>query len=359
MLDEYYQEKVRRGSCSAQSARDQRACLRVCLADFLAEDIGKLTPKRAALHYERLVKTPTRKTGQPPAAATHRYYLSLTQRMFRWAVRKGYVRESAFAAIQPVGRPSRGKKQLRFEEAERFLTAGFQLFDEQKDLMALAAVTTLLLGCRASEVMYLKVRDLDCGGTRLWIAAQDSEYRGKTRNAARNPEVPDVLRPRLLQRAAGLQPEDYLFGISSNGRPSCRQTLYKAVRRVCLAAGGPVVCPHSLRGLWATAGVRSGALSHTVAAALGHGSFKVTAKHYVQPGTLDGARTGQLMQMLSSAKAERGSEPANLQAEQLLSSLPVETLARLIELASRTPGSTVLTGAPNQPTTEDTAPPAI
>lgn len=40
--------------------------------------------------------------------------------MFRWAVRKGYVSESAFAAIQPVGRPSRGKKQLRFKEAERF-----------------------------------------------------------------------------------------------------------------------------------------------------------------------------------------------------------------------------------------------
>ena len=190
VLDEYHQEKLLRGSCSDQSARDQRASLRFWLADFLAQDIGKLTPKRAALHYEQLVSTPTRKTGQPPAAATHRYYLSLTQRMFRWAVRKGYVRESAFAAIQPVGRPSRGKKQLRFEEAERFLTAGVRLFDEQKDVMALAAVTTLLLGCRASEVLHLKVRDLDCGGTRLWIAAQDGEYRGKTRNAARNPEVP-------------------------------------------------------------------------------------------------------------------------------------------------------------------------
>ena len=265
LLDQYHQEKLQRGSCSLQSAHDQQATLRRWLADFLEDDLGKLTPKRAALHYERLVHTPTRKTGQSPTAATHRYYLSLAQRMFRWAVRKGYVRESAFAAVQPVGRPSRGKKQLRFEEAERFLTAGFRLFDEQQDVMALAAVTTLLLGCRASEVLYLKVRDLDCGGTRLWVAAQDGEYRGKTRNAARHREVPDVLRPRLLQRTVGLQPEDYLFGISSKDRPSHRQTLHKAVRRVCLAAAVPVVCPHSLRGLWATAGVGSGALSHTVA----------------------------------------------------------------------------------------------
>jgi hypothetical protein len=45
--------------------------------------------------------------------------------------------------------------------------------------------------------MALHVRDLDCGGTRLWIAAPDSEYSGKTDNAARNPEVPEALRPRL------------------------------------------------------------------------------------------------------------------------------------------------------------------
>ena len=73
------------------------------------------------------------------------------------------VSQSAFAAIQPVGRPSRGKKQLRFEEAERFFNAGFALFDKQQDSLAPAAVTTLLLGCRVSEVVHLKVRDLDCG----------------------------------------------------------------------------------------------------------------------------------------------------------------------------------------------------
>lgn len=30
-----------------------------------------------------------------------------------------HVRENPFANVQPVGRPSRGKKQLRFEEADR------------------------------------------------------------------------------------------------------------------------------------------------------------------------------------------------------------------------------------------------
>ena len=335
VLDEHMADKVQRGWCAASSAQFQGARLRAWLTDSLEEDIGKLTPKRATAYYERLVATPTRKTGQPPTAATHRFYLNLAQTLFRWAARKGYIRESPFAEVQPVGRPNRGKKQLRFEEAERFITAGFRMFDEKGDAMALAAVTALLLGCRASEVLYLHVRDLDCGGTRLWIAAPDSEYSGKTANAARNPEVPEALRPRLLQRTIGKRPEEYLFGVASTGRPKSRQVLHSAVRRVCIAAGVPIVCPHSLRGLWATAGVRSGALSHAVAAALGHGSFKVTAKHYVQPGTLDGACTEGLVQMLDLKTAKSSPDAARLHAEQLLSSLPPETLAKLIELADQ------------------------
>ncbi len=41
VLDEYHQEKLLRGSCSDQSARDQRATLRFWLADFLEQDIGR------------------------------------------------------------------------------------------------------------------------------------------------------------------------------------------------------------------------------------------------------------------------------------------------------------------------------
>lgn len=335
VLDEYIQEKVQHGLCGMTTAGEQRARLRGWLADALEEDIAKLTPKRAAAHYERVVATPTRKTGKPPTAATQRLYLRLAKGLFRWAIRKGYLRESPFATILPVGRPSRGNKQLRFEEAERFITVGFRMFDEKADAMALAAVTALLLGCRVSEVLHLRVRDLDCSGTRLWVAAQDGEYSGKTHNAARNPEVPEVLRLRLLRRAAGKQPEEYLFGASPSGGPKKRQLLHVAVRRVCIAAGVPAVCPHSLRGLWATAGVRSGALSHAVAAALGHGSFQVTAKHYVQPGTLEGARTERLVKMLDLSATPTEQDSASLEAEQLLSSLPAKTLARLIELAGR------------------------
>ena len=336
LLDAYMKDKVQQGVCSARSAEDQRARLRGWLGDSLQDEPSKLTPKRAAALYESLVQTPTSKTGQPPTAATQRYYLKLAKALFRWAVNKGYLSESPFASIQPVGRPNRGKKQLRFDEAERFISTAFQLFDERQDTMALAAVTALLLGCRASEVLQLRVRDLDCGGTKLWVAARDSDYRGKTANAARDPDVPEVLRPRLLKLTADQAPDAYLFGLSSTGKPKSRQALHSTVQRLCVAAGVPVVCTHSLRGVWATAGVRSGALSHAVAAALGHGSFAVTAKHYVQPGAIDGARTERLVQMLDLDAAKQAAQPPSQSPAQLLASLPAETLARLLELAGLT-----------------------
>lgn len=331
VLDEYTHEKVRRGLCREDSANIQRARLSDWLATFLNQEIGKLTAKRAAALYEQLVATPTRRTGEPPKVATHQFYLNLAQTLFRWAQRKGYVRESPFADVQPSGRPNRGKKQLRFDEAERFIAAGFQLFETRQDWMALAAVTALLLGMRASEVIHLRVRDLDCGGTKLWIAASDS-YRGKTIHARRDSEVPKVLQLRLVKLAQGRAPDAYLFGVARTGKPRCRQMLNPAVHRICKAAQVPLVCPHSLRGLWATAGVRSGAVSHAVAAALGHGSFEVTAKHYVRPGTLEGNRTSRLVELLALDGDSAEKESAD--AKQILSGLPPALLSKLIALVS-------------------------
>jgi hypothetical protein len=40
-------------------------------------------------------------------------------------------------------------------------------------------------------------------------------------------------------------------------------------------------------------------MEQDAAAALGHGSFEVTAKHYVQPGTLESSRTSRLVGLLA------------------------------------------------------------
>jgi hypothetical protein len=61
----------------------------------------------------------------------------------------------------------------------------------------------------------------------------------------------------------------------------------------------PAVVPHSLRGLHATLASGFGATSHAVAAAPGHTSFIVTARHYVDRDTLEQARSRRSRDVLS------------------------------------------------------------
>src|SRR5205814_1049912 len=124
----------------------------------------------------------------------HRFYLKLAQGFFSWVVRKGFLSKNPFKDVQPVGRPSTGKVQLRLDEAKRYKDTAFRLFDEKGDRMALAAVVPLFLGLRASGVMGRCVRDIDAGGAVLWIDT------GKSKNARRQLVVKaQPLRERLAQ----------------------------------------------------------------------------------------------------------------------------------------------------------------
>ena len=61
----------------------------------------------------------------------------------------------------------------------------------------------------------------------------------------------------------------------------------------------------------------------------------MTERHYVEPSALDGNRTDQLVEMLKLEGAKTTPSMANISAEQLLTSLPPATLAKLIQLAQR------------------------
>ena len=331
-LREYLAEKERLGKAKPETCAAQLICLRRLFAAHLDEDLARITPPRAETIYRQLVETPSEKTGKPPEAATHRLYRALAHGFYLWAVRKGYVAQSPFRDVQPVGRPSTGKPQLTLDEAKRYRDAALRLYDEHGDVMALAAVVPLYLGLRVSEVLSRRVRDLDCNGTMLRIP------HGKTKNARRYLAIKaTALRTRLAQLASGKDAEDLLFGVDAKGKQRARQTLHTAVQRVCAAASVPRVCPHSLRGLWATLGVESGAAESAVASALGHGSFEMTARHYAQPEALSDARSDRVASFL-----EARSEPANLELDKLtpeglLAQLPESTVEKLALLLSARP----------------------
>ena len=74
----------------------------------------------------------------------------------------------------------------------------------------------------------------------------------------------------------------------------------EVARNFCKAAQVPRVCPHCLRGLHSTLALEHGATSGLVAAALGHGSFEITQRHYVQPDTVDNLKQAKVSAALES-----------------------------------------------------------
>ena len=267
------------------------------IARFLGEStaLGALTPARANALYEAETRRVIDAKGQPVAAASHRTLLGQCKRFYAWAVEHHYATQNPFAATKPVGKPKVGKAQLRIDEARRF--AGVALQKAQHgDAAATAAIVALLLGMRASEVLVRVVRDLDDGGKVLWIT------RGKTDNARRRLQVPEVLRALLSAMAKDKPADAFLFGQSptSPGKPRSDAWLWGHVQKLCDEASVPRVSTHSLRGLHSTLALEAGVTSGAVAAALGHGSFQITAKHYAAPGTMDRVRSKMVEQTLGS-----------------------------------------------------------
>lgn len=184
-----------------------------------------------------------------------------------WLVETGRAKANPFADLKGKGRRRRGKPQLRIDEARRLLA---KCLEEGSD-SALAVAAVLLLGCRASEITERQVRDVDDGGTMLWIPSS------KTDAGRRRLELPEELRAPLRQLCAGRHATARIF-------PSGRHWLHHHCVRLCAAAKVAEVSPQGLRGTHATLAVQSHATSAVVSRALGHSSTEITEAAYVAPG---------------------------------------------------------------------------
>ncbi len=221
----------------------------------------------------------------------HRNVLAEARSFLKWCVsKKKWIAENPLADVEGVGKRSHGKEQLRVDEARTWLDLAVQYAD-QDEPGAVAAMMTLLMGMRCSEVTSRVVRDVDDEGRLLWIPD------AKTKAGRRTLQVPERLRPYLLELSDGKKPEELLFGYHDRAWPRLW------VRRLCEEAGVPVVTAHGQRGLHSTLAVEAGITSHAVAQALGHESFKVTAQSYAKPEAVDAARAQRTWRVLDGGKA--------------------------------------------------------
>lgn len=202
-----------------------------------------------------------------------------------WCTAQGWLPGDPFAGLESEGQRARGKAQLRIDEARRFVERAL----DEGTLEGLAAAIALLMGLRASEITDRVVRDVDDGARVLWIE------RAKTRKGDRHLEVPEVLRPRLAELVAGRPGGEPLWGDVD------RHWLGYHVRRLCKAAGVPVVCPQGLRGTQASISVLAVPAEH-VAAALGQTGPAVTRRHYLARGAEQAGQQRAALRVLAGGR---------------------------------------------------------
>jgi 7,8-dihydro-6-hydroxymethylpterin-pyrophosphokinase len=137
----------------------------------------------------------------------------------------------------------------------------------------------------------------------------------------------------LLRLAAGRSGESLIFG-GDREQPYYHIWLWRQVKKYCERAALPRVCPHSLRGLHSSLAVAAGCTSGAVASALGHGSFAVTAKHYVDPDTLRNTTARRVADALATDAGDAGAElkkaPPLLEQLRALSAQEREALLRAL-----------------------------
>lgn len=231
---------------------------------------------------------------------THRNALGRVKTFCKWAVHEKILAVSPIATLEGIGKRKRRKNQLRIDEARKWLAKAREIADtsEKKGERhgAIAAMLTLLLGVRASEITERRVRDVDDGGRLLWIPD------AKTTAGQRVLEIPDLLQPYLKQLIEGRPGDVHLFPASRKVGAHTRQWVFEWVQNICVLADVPKVGAHSMRGLHSSLAVEAGATSHLVIKAMGHDSYVTSERHYIDPNSAVRAR------MKASLKVLQGGE---------------------------------------------------
>lgn len=222
------------------------------------------------------------------AADTHQGALAAVKAYFEYLRKHTKAIEvNPWADIDPRGRKNKRKPQHRIDDAVKLYEhlSGLAMDSDG----ALGVLIALVLGFRAHEVVGITKGDLDAGGTVLWAARS---HEGKTSTATRPLKVPEVLRGPLMKRA------ELRSGRLLPYRPGW---VRDNAKKLCTAAGVPMVGAQALRGTNATLALEAGLAPELVARSLGHTNSKITKASYA----LDGAGRSQQVDTVMGRLLER------------------------------------------------------
>jgi integrase len=265
-----------------------RQRLETLLAMFLHRPLRAVAQRGAELYAATIPRH---------SADYHQNMLAVGRIWAKWCIKRRWLRASPFADVEPVGQRVLGADKARLTVDESRRLEAWCLARRDQD----AALTLgyLYLGPRCSELAQRSVRDLDDGGSLLWI--------GKTKSAAgrRKLRVPPELGELLLELCAGRAADAPIF-VDANGNRMNRNVARKRVRWVCDMAGVPVLPPQALRRTQASLATEAGETALAVARHLGHSTGaapKVTTQAYIERDAAVAAQGERAFRVIRGGRA--------------------------------------------------------
>jgi integrase len=200
-------------------------------------------PEKCLALYTKLRKGRAKTRDGAFATDSHRNILVMSRSFVRWcaAFPQRYLTRNGFEEIKGIGRRNRGKPKLTIDEARRFLSTA-AVRANAGDQGAVAAMMTLLLGMRTSEVARRRVRDVDDDGRLLRIMRQRQlGQRTKTDSSQRNIALPPFLQPYLQALIKGKRPTDWLWDPIRNGSGAATGKILEAIAAAPGTTTGPAI----------------------------------------------------------------------------------------------------------------------
>ncbi len=207
------------------------------------------------------------------------YYVCLRS-FFDWLVMQGLLESTPFSLIPKPQVREETKTPLSPTQFESLLEAAGQSPAPARN----KAILALLLdtGCRASELVSVRRKDLDLLNGRCRVLGKGDKYRTLFFGSRTNALLSEYLNEEN-KRVTISEPSDQelpLFRSARGSQPLTRSGLLHLLKRLGQRAGfREDVCVHALRRSFAVQMLRNGANVFSVQAMLGHTNLQMTRKY--------------------------------------------------------------------------------
>ena len=184
---------------------------------------------------------------------------------FRWAASEGYIQKSPAESLRPIKFEEKPRKALEQIELEMMRKA----CKCKRDAAILE--TFYSTGCRVSELINIKLSDIDWNKHTVHLLGKGKKHRTSFINAKATVAILEYIKTRKYK-------SEFLFCNDRGGTAMKKENVERIIRKIAADANlkDKGVTPHVIRHTTATQALRSGMPVNDIQILLGHSNVATT-----------------------------------------------------------------------------------